>query len=47
MLIYLVRLADVSGINLFDAAREKLFGNKKKYPVDMVIGSAKKYSEYI
>ena len=44
--IYLVRLADKLGIDLFSAAEAKIARNKEKYPADKVRGSAKKYSEY-
>ena len=44
--IYLVRLADKLGIDLFGAAEAKIARNKEKYPADKVRGSAKKYSEY-
>lgn len=44
--IYLVRLADKLGIDLFSAAEAKISRNREKYPADKVRGSAKKYSEY-
>ena len=44
--IYLVRLSDTLGVDPLLAARQKLEQNKKKYPVDVVRGSAKKYDEY-
>ncbi len=44
--IYLIRLADKLGIDLFSAAEAKIARNKEKYPADKVRGSAKKYSEY-
>jgi len=46
VLIYLVRLSDKLGIDLLDAAFEKIEMNKKKYPAEKVRGKAKKYSEY-
>ncbi len=46
VLICLVRLSDRLGIDPLVAAREKLEQNKKKYPVSIVRGSAKKYHEY-
>jgi NTP pyrophosphatase (non-canonical NTP hydrolase) len=46
VLICLVRLSDKLGIDPLYAAREKLEQNKKKYPVNVVRGSAKKYHEY-
>lgn len=44
--IYLVRLADKLQINLIAAVDKKLVINEKKYPVDKVRGSSKKYTEY-
>jgi NTP pyrophosphatase (non-canonical NTP hydrolase) len=38
--IYLIRLADVSGIDLLDAATEKLKRNESRYRADVVRGSA-------
>ena len=43
---YLVRLADKLDIDLLAAAEKKLEMNAKKYPADVVRGSAKKYTEY-
>ena len=40
--IYLVRLSDVLGIDLLDAARTKLEANARRYPADRVRGSADK-----
>lgn len=45
VLIYLVNLADKLGIDLIEAAEEKLKQNEKKYPADKVRGSAAKYKE--
>lgn len=42
VLIYLVRLADVLGVDLLEAARTKLESNAKRYPADQVRGSADK-----
>jgi dCTP diphosphatase len=42
--LYLVRLADVLGIDLNDAVCEKLRINAEKYPSESVKGSAKKYN---
>ena len=42
VLIYLVRLADVLGVDLLDAARTKLEANAQRYPADRVRGSAEK-----
>ena len=45
-LIYLIRLADELDIDLIDAAAKKIKQNEEKYPVEIVKGSAKKYTEY-
>ena len=45
VLFYLVRTASVMGIDLNQAAAEKLALNAEKYPVDKSRGSSKKYSE--
>lgn len=45
VLLYLVRLADVLGVDLNDAASKKLQLNAQKYPVDKARGSSKKYDE--
>ncbi len=44
--IYLIRLADRLGIDLIESVDEKIALNAKKYPVEKVKGSAKKYTEY-
>jgi len=46
ILLYLVRLSDKLGVNLPEAALNKLEKNAAKYPAEKVRGSAKKYSEY-
>ena len=46
VLNYLVRLADKLGIDLIEAAHEKIELNARRYPVDKVRGSSKKYNEY-
>ena len=46
ILIYLVRLADKLDLDLLAAATDKIATNARKYPVDQVRGSAKKYTEY-
>ncbi|NOQ88733.1 MAG: nucleotide pyrophosphohydrolase [Gammaproteobacteria bacterium] len=46
-LIYLIRLADKLDINLITAAQNKIEVNERKYPVEKVKGSAKKYMEYV
>lgn len=45
VLLYLVRLADVLGIDLNDAVSKKLQLNAQKYPADKARGSSKKYNE--
>lgn len=45
VLFYLVRVASVMGVDLNQAAVEKLALNAKKYPADKSRGSNKKYSE--
>lgn len=46
VLLYLIRLADKLGVDLLEAALFKMEKNAKKYPADIVRGSAKKYNEY-
>jgi NTP pyrophosphatase (non-canonical NTP hydrolase) len=43
--IYLIELADVTGIDLRSAILAKLEKNAKKYPVEKSRGSIKKYNE--
>jgi dCTP diphosphatase len=45
VLIYLVRLADVLGVDLDAAVEEKLRLNAEKYPVELASGNAVKASE--
>ena len=45
VLIYLVRVADKSGVDLANAVSEKLAENDAKYPKDKARGNAKKYTE--
>ncbi len=45
VLLYLVRLSDKLGIDLMQAAQDKLLINAKKYPVDKARGNSRKYSE--
>jgi NTP pyrophosphatase (non-canonical NTP hydrolase) len=42
VLIYLVRLGDVLGVDLLDAAERKLAENAERYPADQARGSAAK-----
>ncbi len=44
--VYLLRISDVLGIDLIDAAHAKMDLNAKKYPADKVRGSNAKYTEY-
>lgn len=43
--LYLVRLADVLGVDLDEAVRNKLALNAAKYPVEKARGSSRKYNE--
>jgi len=43
---YLVRLSDKLDIDLIAAAYEKIEDNERRYPVEKVRGSSKKYDEY-
>ena len=45
ILIYTVRLANRLGVNLEQAAKDKLTKNSRKYPVEKVRGRATKYTE--
>lgn len=45
--MYLIRLADVLGVDILAAAQQKTHKNEAKYPVDKVRGSAKKYTHYL
>jgi NTP pyrophosphatase (non-canonical NTP hydrolase) len=44
--VYLVRLADRLQVDIAAAVAQKMEKNEAKYPVDLVRGSARKYSEY-
>ena len=44
--IYLLRLADVTGIDLSEELKKKIAINEKRYPVDKAKGSAAKYTAY-
>jgi len=44
--VYLLRIAEVLGIDLIQAANEKIELNAKKYPADKVRGSNAKYTAY-
>lgn len=43
--IYMVRIAQVTEINLLQAVEEKIALNQEKYPVDLSFGNATKYNE--
>lgn len=45
VLLYLLQLCDKLGIDLVQAARQKLALNAEKYPVDRSRGSSRKYTE--
>jgi len=45
VLMYLLRLADKSDIDIMQACQKKLAKNRQKYPIDKCFGSAKKYNE--
>lgn len=44
--IYLLRIADTLGVDLMQAAADKIVLNERKYPVERVRGDARKYTEY-
>jgi len=44
--IYLLRLSDRLNIDILKSVKDKMQINEKKYPVNKVKGSAKKYTEY-
>jgi len=44
--VYLVRLADQLDIDIVAAVSVKMKKNEEKYPVELVRGSSKKYTEY-
>ena len=46
VLNYLVRLADRLGVNLLEAAAQKIEDNERKYPAGLVRGQSRKYDEY-
>jgi dCTP diphosphatase len=45
VLLYLLRLCDVTGIDLLAAARTKIMRNEQRYPADLARGRATKYTE--
>ena len=46
ILIYLLRIATRLDVALLEVANQKMQINEKKYPAELVRGSAKKYTEY-
>ena len=44
--IYLTRLTDILGIDLWEATYSKIEKNAKKYPAEVVTGKALKYTEF-
>jgi dCTP diphosphatase len=44
--IYLLELGHVLGIDVIEAARDKLVINREKYPVEKARGRATKYSDF-
>jgi len=44
--VYLLRISEKLGVNLMQAAHQKISLNEQKYPADQVKGSSKKYHEY-
>lgn len=45
VLIYLIRFADVCGIDAVSAAHAKIARNEDRYPVDKARGNARKYTD--
>ena len=45
VLLYLVRLASVLGVDLNEAATQKLQKNSDKYPIAKAYGNSRKYTE--
>lgn len=43
--VYLLRLADVLGIDLLEACERKMAKNRAKYPVELARGRADKYTK--
>ena len=46
VLLYLLLIADKAGIDLEEAARNKLIKNAAKYPVEKSYGSSRKYTQF-
>ena len=45
VLLYLLLIADKAGINLEEAARNKLKKNAAKYPIEKSYGASRKYTQ--
>lgn len=43
--VYLLELADITGIDLVEAIEKKLEKNEQRYPIEKAEGNAKKYTE--
>jgi NTP pyrophosphatase (non-canonical NTP hydrolase) len=46
VMLYLIQLADKTGVDLRSAVLEKMELNRAKYPADQVRGDMRKYNEY-
>ena len=46
VLVYLLELAEPYGIDIIEAAKDKLLLNERKYPAEKVKGKANKYTDY-
>lgn len=44
--VYLLRMSERLGVDLVQAAHQKISLNEAKYPAEQVRGSSKKYNEY-
>lgn len=44
--LYLLRLADVTNVDLVEAAKAKIEINRNKYPVSQSYGHSKKYTDF-
>jgi len=44
--VYLLRMSEKLGVDLVQAAHQKISLNEEKYPAEQVKGSSKKYNEY-
>lgn len=45
VILYVVRLADVLGVDVNAAVADKLLANATRYPVDLAKGTSRKYTE--